>query len=87
MAAGLPVVAPLIPRLASIVGSGREGVLYDPEAPGALADALTQLADHPGSRRRYGVAARERAVREFSWAVHCGRLDQAIRQAAERRAT
>ena len=86
MAAGLPVVAPRIPRLASIVGSGREGVLYDADAPGALADALAQLADAPDDRRRYGAAARERAVREFSWAAHCGRLDRAIRQAADRRA-
>jgi alpha-maltose-1-phosphate synthase len=87
MAAGLPVVAPLIPRLASIVRSGREGVLYDPDHPGALADALTQLADAPDDRRAFGAAARERAVREFSWAAHCGRLDQAIRRAAERRTT
>jgi alpha-maltose-1-phosphate synthase len=85
MAAGLPVVAPLIPRLASIVGSGRDGVLYDAGAPGALAGALAQLADHPDDRRRFGASARARAVREYSWAAHCGRLDQAIRRAAERR--
>jgi glycosyltransferase involved in cell wall biosynthesis len=87
MAAGLPVVAPLIPRLASIVGSGRDGLLYDPDAPGALAEALTHLADHPDRRRAFGASARDRALREFSWAAHCGRLDQALRQAAGRRAT
>jgi glycosyltransferase involved in cell wall biosynthesis len=87
MAAGLPVVAPLIPRLASIVGDRREGLLYDPEAPGALADALAHLADRPEDRRRCGAAARARAVREFSWAAHCQRLDEVIRHAAQRRST
>jgi glycosyltransferase involved in cell wall biosynthesis len=87
MAAGLPVVAPLIPRLASIVGDRREGLLYDPEAPGALADALAHLADRPEDRRRYGAAARARAVREFSWAAHCRKLDEVIRRAVARRVT
>lgn len=85
MAAGLPVAAPLIPRLASIVGDGREGLLYDPDAPGALAGALAQLADRPDDRRRFGAAARDRAVREFSWAAHCRRLDLCLREAAGRR--
>lgn len=87
MAAGLPVVAPNIPRLASILGSDQHELLYDPDAPRALADTLAHLAGDDVGRRRLGAAARARVCREFSWAAHCQRLDGAIRQAIGRRAT
>jgi glycosyltransferase involved in cell wall biosynthesis len=77
MAAGLPVVAPAVDRLPSLVADGREGLLYDPAQPSALADALVSLTD-PALRRTLGRAARERAVREYSWRAHCVALDNAI---------
>ena len=79
MAAGLPVVAPAIDRIPSLVADRREGVLYDPAQPGALARALEALTD-PATRRALGSAARERAVREYSWKAHCAALDQALRR-------
>jgi len=79
MACGLPVVAPRLPRLTTLVEHGREGWLYDPEAPRALDGALTALADAP-TRQRLGAAARERAVRDFSWAAHCRALDARLRE-------
>jgi len=85
MAAGLPVVAPAIPRLARILGPGHERLLYDAQAPQALADALAYLADHGDERRRLGAAARQRACSEFSWTAHCRKLDDAIRGAMRRR--
>ena len=85
MAAGLPVVAPAIPRLARILGPGHERLLYDAQAPRALADALAYAADHGDERRRLGAAARQRACSEFSWAAHCRKLDDAIRGAMRRR--
>jgi glycosyltransferase involved in cell wall biosynthesis len=39
MAAGLPVVAPKIDRLAGVVRDGREGLLYDPHDPHGLVSA------------------------------------------------
>jgi glycosyltransferase involved in cell wall biosynthesis len=77
MAAGLPVVAPAVDRIPSLVEHGREGLLYQPATPGALADALEQLTDSP-LRERLGRAARERAVREYSWSAHCQGLVAAI---------
>jgi glycosyltransferase involved in cell wall biosynthesis len=82
MAAGLPVVAPSVDRIPSLVADGREGLLYDPRASGgghaaALADTLVKLKD-TGLRRRLGAAARERAVRDYSWAAHCRALETAI---------
>jgi glycosyltransferase involved in cell wall biosynthesis len=78
MAAGLPVVAPAVDRIPSIVADGREGILYDPAQPRALAGALEQLSD-PAIRLPLGRASRERAVRDYSWRVHCEALDHAIR--------
>jgi glycosyltransferase involved in cell wall biosynthesis len=77
MAAGLPVVAPSVDRLPSLVTHAREGLLYDPAFPGALASAIERLTD-ADLRASYGRAARERAVREYSWAAHCRALEAAI---------
>jgi glycosyltransferase involved in cell wall biosynthesis len=85
MAAGLPVAAPAIPRLARILGPGHERLLYDSQAPGALADALAYAADHEDERRRLGAAARQRVCDQFSWSAHCRTLDHAIRQLMQRR--
>jgi len=84
MASGLPVVAPAIDGMRRIVADDREGVLYDPADPMALADALARLVD-AGTRRRLGEAARARAVGEFSWAGHCARLQDAMELALARR--
>jgi glycosyltransferase involved in cell wall biosynthesis len=78
MAVGLPVVAPALPRLRGLVEHGREGLLYDPSEPRGLDRALVELADR-SVRERLGAAARERAVRDFSWTAHCARLDARLR--------
>jgi alpha-maltose-1-phosphate synthase len=92
MAAGLPIVAPAVDRIPSLVADGREGVLYDPHLgrsgqshAGALADALLTLKD-VSLRRRLGAAARTRALRDYSWAGHCRAIEAAIQQARGRRA-
>ena len=77
MAAGLPVVAPAVDRIPSLVSHEREGLLYDPARPDALASVLERLAD-PALRRTLGAAARARAVREYSWKAHCEALVRAI---------
>ena len=43
-----------------------------------LAGALEALSD-PQRRRTLGLAARERAVREYSWTAHCEALDRAMK--------
>lgn len=73
MASGLPVVAPAVARIPALVTHGREGLLYDPADPDALAAALEALAD-PVHRAPMGAAARERALRDYSWAAHCAAL-------------
>jgi glycosyltransferase involved in cell wall biosynthesis len=78
MAAGLPVVAPAAARIPQLVGHGIEGLLYDPADPTALAHALEQLTDAQ-LRTRLGAAARQRAVKEYSWKAHCEALDRRLR--------
>lgn len=80
MASALPVVAPRIERLSTIVEHDRQGVLYDANDPDGLAAALERLADAE-TRRRMGAEARARAVQHFSWASHCRQLDKAIHEA------
>ena len=79
MAVGLPVVAPAIDRIPSLIAHDGQGLLYDPQQPGALADALARLAD-PSLRVRLGAAARKRAEQEYSWQAHCAKLEAAIRR-------
>ena len=85
MASGLPVVAPAIPRLAGIVRSGDEALLYNPREPGALAAALERLLEDEGLRKRLGTAGRERVTAMYSWRAHCKRLDEALTAALARR--
>ena len=80
MAAGLPVVAPRAARIPDLVADGKEGLLYDPADPNALADTLERLTDD-ALRMRLGYAARQRAVREYSWAAHCAVLDERFKGA------
>jgi glycosyltransferase involved in cell wall biosynthesis len=82
MASGLPVVAPDIPRLRRIVEDERQGLLYDASDPNGLPLALERLSDEASFRAALGAAARERVVREFSWDVHCRKLDEALRRCA-----
>lgn len=77
MAAGLPVVAPAIDRIPTLVGHNREGLLYDTAIRTGLPHAFEALAE-VSLRKRLGRAARERAVRDYSWAAHCRALEQAM---------
>jgi glycosyltransferase involved in cell wall biosynthesis len=78
MSAGLPVVAPRLPRIAHLVGDENEGLLYDPMDPRTLDSALVRLTD-AALRQRLGQAARTRAVAQYSWRAHCADIDARLR--------
>lgn len=67
MASGLPVVATRISGNEELVVDGETGFLAQPDAPAALAGALSRLIADPALGRRLGAAGRERVTREFSW--------------------
>lgn len=65
MAAGLPVVAPRVGDIGSMVASENGPALVDPGDEVALAKSLCDLADDPESRKRMGKANRVKARAEF----------------------
>jgi glycosyltransferase involved in cell wall biosynthesis len=74
MACARPVVGARVGGIQSTVVEGVTGLLVPPHAPLPLAAALSRLAHEPDLARRYGLAGRERAVREFTWAKVGARL-------------
>ncbi|MDF8263082.1 glycosyltransferase family 4 protein [Luteipulveratus flavus] len=66
MAAGLPVVAPAAGGPLDIVRPGVTGLLFDPDHPGTLRQAVGGLVADPAMRTRMGEAARSR-VADRSW--------------------
>jgi glycosyltransferase involved in cell wall biosynthesis len=85
MAAGLPIVAGRVGQVAEYLDDGRSGLLVPPGDPAALAQAaLRLLNDDDGAlRERLGKAARERAIRDFSWDRLVGEAERAYAVALE----
>jgi sugar transferase (PEP-CTERM/EpsH1 system associated) len=69
MATGLPVVVTRAGGNPELVEEDRVGNLFEPRDVEAFAGLLLRLVDDPALRRRYGQAARQRAVEQFSLAV------------------
>ena len=67
MASGLAVVGADRGGIPDLVDDGTTGQLFDPDAPGALEQALRTLAAAPETRQRMGAAGRRRAE-GWSWA-------------------
>ncbi|MGI9505986.1 MAG: glycosyltransferase family 4 protein, partial [Geminicoccaceae bacterium] len=66
MAAGLPVIASDIERIAEMLDSGRVGLLVPPGDVAALAEAMVALAKDESGRLRLGSAARDIIERNYS---------------------
>jgi glycosyltransferase involved in cell wall biosynthesis len=67
MAAGLPVVASRVGGVPEIIESGVNGLLVAPDRPAELAAAVLDLIARPQVAGALGVAAREKAERQFSF--------------------
>lgn len=66
MAAALAVIATRVGGTEEAIEPGTSGILVEPEAPLALAQALTRLARSPEERRALGRAAQARVRERFS---------------------
>ena len=75
-----------VPQVAGDSGGAAEAVVHgvtglvvdDPENVQAVADAFEQLLDDEKLRKRMGMAARKRAVEDFSYDVLARRLGEAL---------
>jgi glycosyltransferase involved in cell wall biosynthesis len=75
MAAGRAIVAPDQPNIREILAHERTGLLFDPERPGAMWEAVSRLLAEPDMRARLGAAARaELEARDFTWLGNAGRI-------------
>ena len=78
-ACAVPQVAGASGGAAEAVADGETGIVVRrPSDPREVAAAFTRLLDHPVQARQVGVAARERAVAEFSYDVLAERLGRAL---------
>jgi phosphatidylinositol alpha-1,6-mannosyltransferase len=75
---GLPVVAGRSGGVQDAVEDGRTGILIDPADPRAIAGAVLRLRRDSTLRRALGEAARERALRDFTWDKVAPRFLRAI---------
>ena len=66
MACGLPVIASAVGGLAETVVDGTTGFLVPPRRSDELASAINRLLASEALRRSMGVAARQRALEQFS---------------------
>ncbi len=67
MAAGVPTVASEIGQIPQLIANGETGLLYPPGDTAALARALLKLCQLPETCAQMGSAARDLAVRQFTW--------------------
>ena len=63
---GKAVVASELPGLSEYVSNGETGILVKPEDPGALADAIRYLWDHPEEAKAMGAKGRKFMEDNFS---------------------
>jgi glycosyltransferase involved in cell wall biosynthesis len=76
---GIPVIASHRGGLPEIVRNGITGYLCDPESPTDLAARLDELLRDAELRERLGVAARQRALQQFSRERFVGEFFQALK--------
>jgi glycosyltransferase involved in cell wall biosynthesis len=75
MAAGCAIVAPDQPNIGEILTHEQTALLFDPNRPGALWQAVERLIEDAALRRRLGAAARaELERRNYTWAGNATRI-------------
>jgi glycosyltransferase involved in cell wall biosynthesis len=75
MALSRAVVAPDAPNIREILTDGVDGLLFEPNNPASLADAIRQLVANPALRAKLGAAASRKIVEDdITWARNARRV-------------
>lgn len=69
MAAGCAIVGSATPPVLEVLEDGRNGLLVDFFSPGAIADRVDEILDHPSRMAHLRHAVRQDAVRRFDLAT------------------
>lgn len=83
-ASGVPVVVSNAGGLPETVSPGKGGLVFDNGNAGQLAEAVLSILSNDERRRAMGAAAREWAVRTFSWNVIAAQLERVYAEAVAR---
>ena len=83
-AAGRPLVGSAVGGLLDSVTDGVTGRLVPPRDVPALVRGVRELLDDPEKGRRWGAAARARAVTHFDWGVVTAQTERALLEVARR---
>lgn len=75
MAAGQAIIAPDQPNIREVLEHGRTALLFDPDNPDAMWQAIDTLVRDAALRATLGAAAREEVLRrDFTWAGNARRV-------------
>ena len=83
-ASGVPVVVSNSGGLPETVAAGKSGLVFDNANSVQLAEAVLSIVGNDERRRTMGAAARDWAMRTFSWDVIAAQLEQVYAEALAR---
>ena len=83
MALKTPVVASNVGGIPELIDDGVTGILFSPDQPANLVNALAWVGSHPHERRVLAERASERYWSNFSQALHAKRYAEAVRTVLE----
>jgi glycosyltransferase involved in cell wall biosynthesis len=76
---GKPIVASRLGQIGDVIEHGRNGWLVEPGKPDSLAEGLREVVDNHLLRAELGTAARELALKKYSWHQHVKKIADALK--------
>ena len=67
LGSGCVVMASDLPAIRDVIDNGRNGILFEPENPVAIADAVLKLSSDEPLRKRLASSARASVLEKFDW--------------------